>query len=654
MFIGFVGFPPIIAPPPSAIGHIPGAPNGTVQPPNNPPPGGYKPSGGGGAWRAGANAAAVAAGSYLGWQASKWLLKKFFNQSSEITPEAQERAAIAKARAAQNQGGIQDGPREISPPEYPFRGGQSAGVAYNIEFLRNDNGATTGSPYIPGSTWVYGPVKLIAQPAGGVDPTYGRLYLGYINNRDIIYFYEKVGLGGAIQITKVTRADGLPDTGGDPEPTNPPSKYSPNQLFFPPPEGATPSVPENPPSQNKSPNPTINPSNFQNPTITPIPTITPTPTINPSKKPAKKPTEDPERKPTKNPDLPPIIPNPQPRIPTIRPSNAVAAPPAPESPTAPGRTTTRNPNPNPNPKPNPDPTPEPPIPDAQCDIMNQCSAPIKKGIEDNSKKLDGLAAGLSGLGDLGIADVLAQIEALKSLITGKFTKLFQHRIVDRALATFNFILALHNAAQLSANLSQSLGQTLDTVISIFFKDVDGNPFPVSQIIGQTFTSWIKALIGEHNYQTCATGFIKANRILTATTNLFDSVKAMQSAVQDGLETIGGWVGKLNNDLVREGILSEGVGYHDESPHFRNHLGRAQEVLESLTEATESINQLASAVVETQESVTQIKQNWETLKTEISTNENTKKTEEEQKTTESSTKADITPVDLVEGRQNNGS
>ncbi|WP_013322681.1 hypothetical protein [Gloeothece verrucosa] len=115
MFIGFVGFPPIIAPPPSAIGHIPGAPNGTVQPPNKPPPGGYKPSGGGGAWRAGANAAAVAAGSYLGWQASKWLLKKFFNQSSEITPEAQERAAIAKARAAQNQGGFRTGPAKFRP-----------------------------------------------------------------------------------------------------------------------------------------------------------------------------------------------------------------------------------------------------------------------------------------------------------------------------------------------------------------------------------------------------------------------------------------------------------------------------------------------------------------------------------------------------------
>ncbi len=125
---------------------------------------------------------------------------------------------------------------EGQPP--PFRGGQMPGVVYNIGGVAAKNGINYCETPILNNNWGYsvrGPIHGLAAKYIRTDdryscPNYASIvgkadvYLAYISFGDdplddrysIIYFTDPHEVDSVVTISGVTRADGQPDTGGDP------------------------------------------------------------------------------------------------------------------------------------------------------------------------------------------------------------------------------------------------------------------------------------------------------------------------------------------------------------------------------------------------------------------------------------------------------
>lgn len=127
-------------------------------------------------------------------------------------------------------------PREISPPEIPFTGGQSP-VVYRVWIRDYDHG---NKRYLP------------ERELNPFPPFHGRILGVRILNDDCVLSDYDGGRNWSIYgfsvsnvlaatngawkppiISRVQRGDGLPDTGGDPPPTRPAITTTPNQNFSP-------------------------------------------------------------------------------------------------------------------------------------------------------------------------------------------------------------------------------------------------------------------------------------------------------------------------------------------------------------------------------------------------------------------------------------
>jgi hypothetical protein len=222
-------------------------------------------------------------------------------------------------------------------------------------------------------------------------------------------------------------------------------------------------------------------------------------------------------------------------------------------------------------------------------------------------------------------------------------------MIDRTLNTISTVASLHNAAMLSRDLGATLMETTSQVLSaIGIKDSEGNAYDFNQIIGGTVSNWIKGVIGADNFNNVSQTWIKANRILTAGSNLIDSVRSMSHTIIESQEIVGGWVAKIGNGMSEDGILGDDtLPWFPENPDFKNPFFRAEQAISNLTEAADSVNQLASAVIETQELYTEINKNYNDFKNEITTAGNSKKNAETTKKTESASPS-IDNIDLKEG------
>jgi hypothetical protein len=240
-------------------------------------------------------------------------------------------------------------------------------------------------------------------------------------------------------------------------------------------------------------------------------------------------------------------------------------------------------------------------------------------------------------------------------LSGFLGRMTKNAMVDRTLNTISTVAAVHNAAMLSRDLGATLMETTSQVLAaVGIKDSEGNAYDFNQIIGGTVQNWIKGVIGADNFNNVSQTWIKANRILTAGSNLLDSVRSMQNTIIEGQEIVGGWVAKIGNGMSEDGILGDDtLPWFPENPDFKNPFFRAQQTISNLTEAADSVNQLASAVIETQELTTQINKNYADFKKEIADAGTVKKNAETAKKNESVSPA-VNRIDLVEGTPSDGS
>jgi hypothetical protein len=241
-------------------------------------------------------------------------------------------------------------------------------------------------------------------------------------------------------------------------------------------------------------------------------------------------------------------------------------------------------------------------------------------IDRNGKGIDELNAALNAA-DLQLLGVVNQKlgPQVKGGISGKLGEVFDKVKdvadkswnalgLDRVINLLTLVTTLHNAAQLSRDLGETLVDTASTVVRAaqavipgFLKRPDGENMEID--IGAILKSQLQAFLidklGSDEYYKLKAGWMKANRILTATSNALSAIRGMNSAVTEGLEAVGGCVSQGFNGIQREGLVSDKTWpWMNENPNFKHRgLTRFTNYLENAEDATSSIQQIAQAPIE---------------------------------------------------------
>ncbi len=174
-------------------------------------------------------------------------------------------------------------------------------------------------------------------------------------------------------------------------------------------------------------------------------------------------------------------------------------------------------------------------------------------------------------------------------ISGKLIRTSQWLHLDRALNVLTFAATIHNAAQLSSALGETLIGALSNVLQLIgLKADDGSPFDIKSVIQGTFENLIKGIIGAENYTQLTQTWAKANRIYQATTNVLNSFQNIASTILNGLEIVAGNVGKIGNALRKAGeVLETAYGWMNPQPKFN----RITQTLENLNTAGSTVQQV---------------------------------------------------------------
>ncbi len=195
-------------------------------------------------------------------------------------------------------------------------------------------------------------------------------------------------------------------------------------------------------------------------------------------------------------------------------------------------------------------------------------------------------------------------------------KAWENAKLDKVLNVLNTILALHNAAMLSRNLAQTVGDIATQALQFFgIKDAEDNLIDVNQFLGNTFQTWITNMIGTETYANIQTTWTSLNRIMVAAQGVVFAVQGIKNAMLEGLETVGNWTAKIGNNMMIQGLLEErSFPWMNENINFRNPFSKFLQKIDTTEEIVGQVNSLVSSGIEAQENFNQLFEGTEQVQT----------------------------------------
>lgn len=552
------------------------------------------------------------------------------------------KAVVERKRELMNEQGLirPSSTTEVEPATYPFKGGQSAVIYVVTGTVKRTNenvapwqlqgqfagGKIYGIVIINDTAFLHhqnSPATTSGQSVG--QPQYQMLTALYdpASTRNIISAYFQLE---TVKIGFITRPDGQPDTEGNPPPTTAPVTSEP---WIPVPVTAIPVsdlIPEpvTEPATTDEVKP-LSPSPFGGipfvPTMLPIPNegineglapsqspLTPnSPSVDDQTAPFVKKTtyapgsdttgtstdtttntetKEKEKKVVgKLPSLPSVTLPPlfTPVLNGSKPSNQIA----PKSP-------------------EPTVTPTPGM--EECQICNQPIINNQDKIVKNQNKILERIGNAADAVDLSLLPIINQKlgDQLPNGISGYFKAAWEATRMDKVINLLTLIMTIHNAAMLSRNLGETLGDAASGVLRLLgIVDHEKKFIDVNQVIGNTVTGLIKDILGEEVYRGISKKWNLANRIVTAGMGVVAAIHNMVNAALDGINTIASWIAKMGNRAQEQGIVDYGSWpWMNENTNFRNPTARFLEKVDNLEEAADSVYMLVSSGIELQEGYTE--------------------------------------------------
>lgn len=294
------------------------------------------------------------------------------------------------------------------------------------------------------------------------------------------------------------------------------------------------------------------------------------------------------------------------------PPSLLIPPPVPATP--PNGAPIKNGAPQPQPQPNPTPTS---TPNYNCQA-DPCITAIRGTQAQHGQKLDGIVDKLNLLGQTADLALLGVINSklgpqIPGGISTKLQNFARSTRLDKIINALTLIGVLHNAAMLSTNLAQSLGDVTSTALSaIGIKDDDNNPLDINEILGNAANDFMKGLLGADLWNGIVLNFKKLNRIVTTASNLMWTVRSMFDSAREIQEWTAENTGKIGNAMKRWRLLPENA--FPWMPEKVNHgtglqkrWDRIRDGLDDLDDAASSLQGVLSEVNSIQDEFRELKE-----------------------------------------------
>ena len=213
-----------------------------------------------------------------------------------------------------------------------------------------------------------------------------------------------------------------------------------------------------------------------------------------------------------------------------------------------------------------------------------------------NEKLDLINAGLTTTSGVTLSQQIKTFTDKWDLFKGKFDQLYTNLGIDRALKIMDTALLIHNAAMLSNNLLNTLGDTVDVTLQAIgfeWKDENNNPIQFTEFINSGIKDFIIGIVGANNYTNAVKRWNSYNRIYQQGANLLIQTRSLFSEAGDYTELILEKLGKWMNVARKDGLVKE------------NSYPKQNEQVPPISKTRKAIEKFTNGVEEIEESLDSI-------------------------------------------------
>lgn len=262
------------------------------------------------------------------------------------------------------------------------------------------------------------------------------------------------------------------------------------------------------------------------------------------------------------------------------------------------------------PPPEPDSEPEvapfvPPPPVVQ-NKTSECKGCNKKILD----RLNGLNTGLQGVDLLLVREIHSTVHSsthglakIQSFAETAWKATGANKIVN----TISAVASLHNAAMLSQNAAQSIGDVATNTLSLFnIKGFDGEPIDVNDAVGGAIKDKLVTVFSEANLNAASAAWLKLNRIHQAVSSTVCAIQGTKNALLEADEVTGGHVAKIGNALQSQGIIEdETYDWMNPEPDYQQPFNGILGKISAVEDTVDRVSQVVNTGLEIRDNSTEL-------------------------------------------------
>lgn len=178
---------------------------------------------------------------------------------------------------------------------------------------------------------------------------------------------------------------------------------------------------------------------------------------------------------------------------------------------------------------------------------------------------------------------------------------------DKVVQTVSAVASLHNAAMLSQNAAQSVGDVITNGLSLFnIKGFDGQPIDVNAAVGGAIRNKLVSVFGETNLNAASEAWLRLNRIHQAVSSTVYAIQGTKNALLEADEITGGHIAKIGNALQEQGMVEDDTyDWMNPEPDYQQPFKGILGKIDSIEDMTNRVSSVVSTGLEIKENTTEL-------------------------------------------------
>lgn len=265
--------------------------------------------------------------------------------------------------------------------------------------------------------------------------------------------------------------------------------------------------------------------------------------------------------------------------------------------------------------------------------------PLLKKIDATTVSTNGIVTNVNSI----ISNAQTGLKATSEFVQ----KAWKATKADKVLATIGTATSLHNAAMLSQNAAQSIGDVATSALNLFnIKGFDGNPVDVNEAIGGFISNKLTAIFGATNLNAASEAWLKLNRIHQAASSMVYALQGTKNVLLEADEITGGHVAKIGNALQEQELIEpDTYDWMNPQPDYQQPFNGILGKIDAVEDMTNRVSSVVNTGLEIKETSTELVTSSQTLVNATTDFINTK-TEAETTAKAESESPDIDRLDLI--------